>query len=77
MSTRRKPAARWRFFAAAYISVMVLSAAPALAQTTTPTAPAQDPAAAAPAQDSTTAPTGTSAPTAGMCRSVCAETASW
>src|SRR2546423_8950843 len=32
MSHRRKPAARWRFFAAAYISVMVLSAAPALAQ---------------------------------------------
>jgi hypothetical protein len=32
MSTRRKPAARWRFFAAAYISIMVLSAAPALAQ---------------------------------------------
>ena len=32
MNTRRKPAARWRFFAAAYISVMVLSAAPALAQ---------------------------------------------
>ena len=45
-------------------AVALAIAAPALAQTTTPTAPAQDPAAATPAQDSTTAPTGTSAPTA-------------
>jgi hypothetical protein len=43
-------------------AVALAIAAPALAQTTTPTAPAQD-AAAAPAQESTTAPTGTSAPT--------------
>lgn len=45
-------------------AVALAIAAPALAQTTTPTAPAQDPAAATPTQDSTTAPTGTSAPTA-------------
>jgi hypothetical protein len=44
-------------------AVALAIAAPALAQTTTPTAPAQDAAAAAPAQESTTAPTGTSAPT--------------
>jgi hypothetical protein len=45
-------------------AVALAIAAPALAQTTTPTAPAQDPAAAqAPAQDPAAAPTGTSAPT--------------
>jgi len=45
-------------------AVALAIAAPALAQTTTPTAPAQDPAATqTPAQDPATAATGTSAPT--------------